>query len=105
MCGNRGENLASTRGSSYQAILPIRSKPTANGILMRSDLHKLFDLGYISVSPDLHVEVSRKIKEEYENGRDYYALHGKVLVVTPTAWDDRPSGQFLQWHNQNVYLG
>jgi len=77
----------------------------ANGMLMRSDLHKLFDLGYISVTPDLHVEVSRKIKEEYENGRDYYALHGKVLVVTPDALNDRPSGQFLQWHNQNVYLG
>lgn len=77
----------------------------ANGMLMRSDLHKLFDLGYISVTPDLHVEVSRKIKEEYENGRDYYALHGKVLTVTPAAPNDRPSGQFLQWHNQNVYLG
>lgn len=77
----------------------------ANGILMRSDLHKLFDLGYISVTPDLRVEVSRKIKEEYENGRDYYALHGKVLTVTPAAPNDRPSGQFLQWHNQNVYLG
>nr|WP_281720911.1 HNH endonuclease [Nitrosomonas nitrosa] len=77
----------------------------ANGMLMRSDLHKLFDLGYISVTPDLHVEVSRKIKEEYENGRDYYALHGKMLTVTPAAPNDRPSGQFLQWHNQNVYLG
>lgn len=78
---------------------------TANGILMRSDLHKLFDLGYISVTPDLHIEVSRKIKEKYENGRDYYVLHGKALVVTPVAPNDRPSGQFLQWHNENVYLG
>jgi len=78
---------------------------TANGLLMRSDLHKLFDLGYISITPDLHVEVSRKIKEEYENGRDYYALHGKALVVTPAAPNDRPSSQFLHWHNQNVYLG
>jgi putative restriction endonuclease len=78
---------------------------TVNGLLMRSDLHKLFDLGYISVTPQLHVEVSRKIKEEYENGRDYYALHGRQLAVIPTALKDRPSDQFLQWHNQNVYLG
>lgn len=78
---------------------------TVNGLLMRSDLHKLFDLGYISVTPQLHVEVSRKIKEEYENGRDYYALHGRQLAVIPATLKDRPSDQFLQWHNQNVYLG
>ncbi|MGE3152668.1 MAG: HNH endonuclease [Nitrospiraceae bacterium] len=78
---------------------------TVNGLLMRSDLHKLFDLGYISVTPQLHVEVSRKIKEEYENGRDYYALHGRQLAVIPAAPRDRPSDQFLKWHNQNVYLG
>ena len=78
---------------------------TENGLLMRSDLHKLFDLGYISVTPELYVEVSRKIKEEYENGRDYYALHGKELAVIPSAQKDRPSDKFLQWHNQNIYLG
>jgi putative restriction endonuclease len=78
---------------------------TENGLLMRSDIHKLFDLGYVSVTPELHIEVSRKIKEEYENGRDYYALHGKQLAVIPATQKDRPSDQFLQWHNQNVYLG
>ncbi len=78
---------------------------TYNGLLLRSDLHKLFDLGYISVTPELHVEVSRRIKEEYENGRDYYALHGKKLVVVPPVPKDQPFSQFLEWHNQNVYLG
>jgi hypothetical protein len=38
-------------------------------ILLRSDLHKLFDLGYITLTTDYHVEVSNRIKEEYENGR------------------------------------
>jgi len=78
---------------------------TANSLLMRSDLHRLFDLGYLSVTPRLHVVVSRKIKEEYENGRDYYALDGKALAVMPVVAKDQPSGQFLQWHNENVYLG
>jgi putative restriction endonuclease len=77
----------------------------ANGLLMRSDLHRLFDLGYLSVTPRLHVVVSRKIKEEYENGRDYYALDGKLLTVVPVAEKDQPSSRFLQWHNENVYLG
>jgi len=78
---------------------------TANGLLLRSDLHKLFDSGYLSVVPDLSVEVSRKIKEEFENGRDYYALHGRKLVIVPAIEKERPSTQYLEWHNNNVYLG
>lgn len=78
---------------------------TANGLLLRSDLHKLFDSGYLSVVPDLSVEVSRKIKEEFENGRDYYALHGRKLIVVPAIEKERPSAQYLEWHNNNVYLG
>jgi putative restriction endonuclease len=77
---------------------------TANGLLLRSDLHKLFDSGYLSVAPDLFVEVSRKIKEEFENGRDYYALHGRKLAVVPAIEKERPSTQYLEWHNNNVYL-
>lgn len=78
---------------------------TANGLLLRSDLHKLFDLGYLSITPALSVEVSRKIKEEFENGRDYYALHGKKLVVVPVIEKERPAAQYLEWHNSSVYLG
>ena len=35
-----------------------------NGILLRRDVHALFDKGYMTVTPDLHVEVSRRIKED-----------------------------------------
>jgi putative restriction endonuclease len=46
----------------------------SNGLLLRSDLHTLFDLGYMTVTPDdLRVRVSRRIHEEFENGREYYA--------------------------------
>ncbi len=78
---------------------------TSNGLLLRSDLHKLFDQGYISVTPALYVEVSRKIKEEFENGRDYYAFHGEKLAVFPSIPNERPASHFLEWHNNNVYLG
>lgn len=45
-----------------------------NGLLLRKDIHALFDGGYITVTPDFAIEVSRKIREEFENGRDYYKL-------------------------------
>jgi putative restriction endonuclease len=71
-----------------------------NGLLFRSDIHTLFDLGYLTVTPELNVEVSRHIKEEWENGRDYYALHGKPLLVLPEHAANRPSLEFLRWHNE-----
>src|SRR5581483_4694792 len=42
----------------------------SNGLLLRSDLHILFDEGYVTVNEDLKVEVSSRIKEKYENGRE-----------------------------------
>jgi len=66
---------------------------------MISDLHNLFDQGYLTVTLDFRVEVSRRIREEFENGRDYYALHGEPLKVLPSAEHSRPAREFLEWHN------
>src|SRR5262249_43097617 len=41
----------------------------SNGLLLRKDIHTLFDLGYITVTPEYKVEVSTKIKEEFDNGK------------------------------------
>jgi len=74
-----------------------------NGLLLRADLHKLFDLGYLTITNDYRVEVSKRIKEEYHNGREYYAMHGKVLNLPAQALY-KPSREFIDWHNQNIYL-
>lgn len=76
-----------------------------NGLLLRQDLHTLFDRGYITISEKLDIEVSKRIKEDYGNGKEYYAFHGKKLIEIPERPIDRPAAQFLQWHNENVYLG
>jgi putative restriction endonuclease len=75
-----------------------------NGLLLRSDLHTLFDRGYLTVTPEARIEVSGKIREEFENGRDYYALHGRPLRL-PTPQYAGPSGELLAWHNEHVFLG
>jgi len=76
----------------------------SNGLLLRRDLHVLFDRGYMTISPDHHLEVSRKIREQFENGRDYYALHGQ-LIDLPQRVDQRPARASLQWHNSERFLG
>ncbi len=78
---------------------------TKNGLLLRSDMHILFDQGYMTVSDDHHLEVSRRIREEYENGREYYGYHGKPLSNLPQNLIDRPSPAFLNWHREQVFKG
>lgn len=76
----------------------------SNGILMRRDIHSLFDLGYVTISPDLKFEVSKRIREEYENGRHYYALHGTDIML-PDDVRRRPEPATLVWHNENRFKG
>lgn len=104
-CSISGERTLPVLQASH--IKPYGKGPNRvdNGLLLRSDLHILFDRGYVTVTPDLHVEVSPRIKEEYENGRDYYKHHGASLVVLPSAPTDRPNAGFLKWHNESVFRG
>lgn len=75
-----------------------------NGLLLRSDLHTLFDRGYVTVTPQLRFEVSRRIREEFENGRDYYALDGQA-IRPPVRSDLAPAREYLDWHASNVFRG
>jgi len=77
----------------------------SNGLLLRQDIHTLFDRGYITITKDNIIEVSRRIKEDYGNGKEYYAYHGKELVNLPDRLIEKPSKEFLSWHNENVYVG
>lgn len=72
---------------------------TSNGLLLRADIHRLFDKGYVTVSPNYTIQVSRRLKQDYDNGKTYYPLHGRPLRSTLVD-QDRPSGEFLRWHNE-----
>jgi len=73
-----------------------------NGLLLRSDLHRLFDLGYLTIVPPGKLHVSPKLKETWMNGRIYYDLDGSELRL-PSDERSRPSTQFLEWHNDSVF--
>jgi len=75
----------------------------SNGLLLRADLHKLFDDGYLTITSDYRVEVSKALREEFHNGRIYYEFHGKRLEVVPRSTGEQPSHEFLSWHNENVF--
>jgi putative restriction endonuclease len=77
----------------------------SNGLLLRADLHILLDKGYMTLTDALQIEVSRRIKEDFENGGEYYAFHGKKLAVVPPLDVEQPSTEFIHWHNENRFLG
>lgn len=77
----------------------------SNGILLRSDMHKLFDGGYLTITNDLKIEVSSRIKEEFQNGKEYYQYHGKDLLYLPKREKDKPNKTYINWHNEHVYRG
>jgi len=73
-----------------------------NGLLLRRDIHSLFDAGYVTVTPSLHFEVSRRIREEFDNGKLYYELHGQKIIV-PGDPNQRPDAAALRWHNEQCF--
>jgi len=76
-----------------------------NGILLRSDIHTLFDDGYLTITKDYTIEVSQRLHDDYGNGKDYFKYHGKKLLAMPQIKNQAPSPEYLNWHNEHVYLG
>ncbi len=75
-----------------------------NGLLLREDLHTLFDRGYVTVTPDYELRVSRSIRDEIENGHDYYALD-RSRIRLPRSPDPPPAREFLEWHGDALFRG
>jgi putative restriction endonuclease len=83
-----------SRGGSHE--LP-------NGLPLRRDLHRLFDLGYVSARPDGRFIVSPRLHTEFANGRTYYALQDRSLI-DPSDPRAVPDPELLAWHSEAVFL-
>lgn len=75
-----------------------------NGLLMRSDLHRLYDRGYVTVTPDYVFRVSDRLRDEFQNGRSYYGLDGAKIAV-PSLQSSWPKRELLAWHRERVFRG
>jgi len=103
-CAITGEStLPVLEAAHIRPVTAEGSHNTYNGLLLRSDFHKLFDVGLITVTPEHRVEVSSKIKDQWFNGKAYNSLHGEHLVCLPNLRDDQPHPELLRWHNEHVY--
>lgn len=74
-----------------------------NGLLLRSEVHRLFDAGYVTVTPEHRVEVSRRLETEFNNGAEYLAMHRRE-TWSPRDGGAGPERAFLEWHNENRFV-
>ena len=106
-----GRQCAVSEGKVLPALDAAHIRPYAeggthtksNGILLRKDIHCVFDAGYATVDADYRFVVSRKVKEVFDNGEEYRRLHGKKLRL-PDQRPDWPDLEFLRWHNSEKFL-
>jgi putative restriction endonuclease len=76
----------------------------SNGLLLRTDIHRLFDRGYVTVDERHRFVVSKRLKQDFENGRVYYDMQGRDVFV-PRQPDLAPSTAALAWHRESLFLG
>ena len=104
-CAVTGEHsLPALEAAHIRPFAKTGSHEISNGLLLRSDIHRLFDLGYVTISPDHRFQVSKRLREDYSNGRSYYPLDGK-LVQLPAVRAEQPDLVNVSWHNESVYRG
>jgi putative restriction endonuclease len=72
-----------------------------NGLLLRSDVHTMFDSGYLAVDPSYRLRVSPRLRDDFGNGEQFYAQAGHVIAL-PDRKIDRPHREFLEWHLDEV---
>ena len=75
-----------------------------NGLLMRADLKRLFDAGYLTIGPDHRVQVSEQLAADYGDLEGYGVLEGREIAL-PEVAHDRPRREFLAWHAKTVFRG
>lgn len=104
-----GKKCAITRTSiSYQSLLNLEAahiRPKAhggsflpsNGVLLCRDMHWAFDHGFLALTDDYHILVSKKVTSEALS-----PYEGKKIIV-PSEPFFRPDVESIRWHRKHVF--
>lgn len=68
-----------------------------NGICLRTDIHRLFDCGLITIRPDCTVKISETLTDPE------YTIFEKSVIQVPADFINRPSSIHFDWHNKNIF--
>ena len=75
---------------------------------MRADVHRLFDQGFVGVTPEYRFVVSDRLRADYANGRVYYELQERIQeagsIHLPSDPTLRPDPDLLAWHMKEKFV-
>ncbi|MEU7618888.1 HNH endonuclease [Micromonospora rifamycinica] len=102
-CAITGNRVRPVLQAAHIRPLPVGGEHRIdNGLLLKSDVHILFDRGYLGVDPKYRLLVSPRLRSEFGNGDQFYAKAGTQIGV-PERRGDRPRAEFLEWHLDTVF--
>jgi hypothetical protein len=97
-CAISGEKCSNVLQAAHiQPYVGEESDHVQNGIVLRIDLHKLFDDGLITINRNYRVIVSEKLI-----GSEYYSFHNR-LINLPKDKHDWPSLEALNYHQAFIF--
>ncbi|HEY5258325.1 MAG TPA: HNH endonuclease [Candidatus Baltobacteraceae bacterium] len=104
-CAVTGEHtIPVLQASHIRPFAETLGHEVQNGIALRSDVHTLFDRGYVTVTPESRFLVSEALRRDFSNGKIYYKHHGE-LVHLPENPEYRPKPEYLEWHSDVIFKG
>lgn len=81
-----------------------RLSDLAGGLLLRTDVHRLYDRGYLSVDADLRLRVSPQLRDHGWNGVEFYEREAtRYVIPAPSDVSHQPNRDALAWHFENTF--
>lgn len=102
-CAITGSHIAPTLQAAH--IRPLASEGphrADNGLLLRSDVHTLFDAGYLGLDDRHRLQVSPRLRTDWGNGTEFYERSGHQIRL-PAQRSERPDTEQTTWHMDTVF--
>jgi putative restriction endonuclease len=72
--------------------------------MLRTDVHRLYDRGYLSIDPDLRLRVSPQLRDHGWNGVEFYQREaGGFRITEPVDAEHRPDRDALARHFETKF--
>lgn len=103
---------AVTTSATFPSLEAAHIRPFADGgkhavskgLLLRTDVHRLYDRGYISVDADLRLRVSPQLRSHGWNVTEFYEREAAgYRIAVPNDPDHSPDRDSLAWHFETKF--
>ncbi|NHA66845.1 HNH endonuclease [Phycicoccus flavus] len=96
MCAISGSDIADALEAAHiRRYLGHWTNPVTNGILLRADLHRLFDRHLLTVLPDATILLAPELRSSA------YAEFDGATLAMPSSKTSRPDAESLREHNRD----